>query len=110
MKAAHRWLRGGMARTWSSSESEMLLRECDPFRSASIAVRRRARLLVPMLRVLVMVSMLVAFSEPAHATTCEGPSVCCVQGVNHDGRHRVVALGVVVMGLSNINERSGTWD
>lgn len=59
----------------------------------------------------VFVSMVLAMSVmPAQASTCDGPPECCVQGVNHDGRHRVVSLGIVVMGLSNINERSGTWD
>jgi len=53
-------------------------------------------------------------SSPALATEdrlCDGPSVCCPAKIASELQNRVtVALGVVVMGIANINERAGTWD
>lgn len=54
--------------------------------------------------------MLVAFSKASFARSCDGPSACCAEEITHDAKSHVVKLGVVILGLSNLSERSGTWD
>jgi hypothetical protein len=42
---------------------------------------------------------------------CDGPTECCPRElVEHLDKSTSVQVGVVVMGITNINERSGTWD
>ena len=42
---------------------------------------------------------------------CDGPPDCCpTEVVDNLGHPVTVQVGVVLMGITNINERSGTWD
>jgi hypothetical protein len=59
-------------------------------------------------RIIVLCTVLAA--TRAHANTCDGPSECCTAKLAHGADRHEVSLGVVLMGLSNLNERSGTWD
>lgn len=47
----------------------------------------------------------------ANGRRCEGPALCCPAEVadEYEG-HATVSLGVVLVGLYNVNERAGTWD
>lgn len=54
--------------------------------------------------------VLVLLARSAQATNCDGPPECCVSTLVHSTAVHPVSLGVVLMGLANINERSGTWD
>jgi hypothetical protein len=49
-------------------------------------------------------------APPAHASSCDGPIECCTAQLAHGATRHEVALGIVLIGLSNLNERSGTWD
>ena len=43
--------------------------------------------------------------------TCEGPEQCCPAKVPGTvAGHTEVSIGVVLLGLYNVNEKSGTWD
>jgi hypothetical protein len=60
-----------------------------------------------------VVSILALFAGIARAEDrrCEGPPACCTQIlVDHLNKTTTVQVGIVVMGITNINERSGTWD
>ncbi|MFO0756986.1 MAG: hypothetical protein U0359_10860 [Byssovorax sp.] len=47
----------------------------------------------------------------AGSRSCEGPESCCPAKVADDlGSHVDVTLGVVLLGLYNVNEKAGTWD
>jgi hypothetical protein len=47
----------------------------------------------------------------AGAPPCDGPPECCPHEVaQHLATKTTVQVGVVVLGVSDINERSGTWD
>ncbi|MCX5744364.1 MAG: hypothetical protein NT062_17885 [Proteobacteria bacterium] len=62
--------------------------------------------------VVVTCLLLLAFHAQGRADgtrTCEGPPECCVPAVSHGAKHPV-AVGIVIMGISNINERTATWD
>ena len=49
-----------------------------------------------------------AFADESH---CVGAPECCPQNVTDElSSHQSVGLGVALIGMSNINERSGTWD
>ncbi|HEY4239065.1 MAG TPA: hypothetical protein VGM88_04590 [Kofleriaceae bacterium] len=54
--------------------------------------------------------MLAFGHRSVHAAACDGPSECCAGQIVHGAPMRSVALGVAILGLSNINERAGTWD
>ncbi len=55
--------------------------------------------------------VLVAPRAWAQDRVCAGPPECCVaQRATAMDTPQEVTLGVVVMGLHNINERAGTWD
>jgi hypothetical protein len=61
---------------------------------------------------ILVISLAVMASSVARADgtkTCEGPTECCALKVSH-GPKRQVSIGVVVMGVSNINEKTATWD
>lgn len=62
-----------------------------------------------LLAIVAFVLGLTALARADGAKSCDGPAVCCPESLAHEGKHDV-ALGVVVMGISNINEKSGTWD
>lgn len=49
-------------------------------------------------------------TRASYAATCDGPPECCVQQLTHGAKQHEVALGVVIMGLANLKERTGTWD
>jgi hypothetical protein len=57
--------------------------------------------------------LLPAFLAPvaARAADCPGPAECCAATPAEQLEHpQVVSLGVVVVGLYNVSEKSGTWD
>lgn len=63
------------------------------------------------MRCLVLAVVVCGFlGARASAGTCDGPPECCTPQLLHDGKPHQVALGVVVMGLANLDERTGTWD
>jgi hypothetical protein len=47
----------------------------------------------------------------ADATTCDGPEACCPKKLSDHLTHRVpVSVGVALLDLYNVDEKSGTWD
>jgi hypothetical protein len=58
-----------------------------------------------------VLAALALLPRSASAADCAGPAECCV-AVPADKLERVaeVSLGVVVTGLYNVNEKTGTWD
>jgi hypothetical protein len=54
------------------------------------------------------VSLTVA--QVAYAKPCDGPSECCPPSPGNPLSPQQVRLGVVVVGLYNVNEKLGTWD
>src|SRR6185369_5017562 len=47
----------------------------------------------------------------ASAAECPGPAECCVEKVADELPEMVkVSVGVVMVGIYNVNEKSGTWD
>src|SRR5260221_686189 len=74
--------------------------------AGSVASRRRiARSAAALL-------LLLGLVRTAHAgeSSCNGPVACCPERIEHRAERHVVSVGVIVMGLSGINERAGTWD
>jgi hypothetical protein len=61
-----------------------------------------------------IIMSLLLVTQRASATEdrlCDGPSECCPKQLAPGLTEKVtVSLGVVVMGIGNINERAGTWD
>jgi hypothetical protein len=56
---------------------------------------------------------LLLWSTSAHAAnrSCEGPAICCPATIAEDLPERVeVTVGIVLLGMYNVNEKSGTWD
>lgn len=57
--------------------------------------------------------VLLAWPTQSRADTrsCQGPDVCCPSKIEDSlTGHVDVALGVVLLGLYNVNEKAGTWD
>jgi hypothetical protein len=55
--------------------------------------------------------MLVGGSTYAQDRRCDGPSECCpAELVPHMDLVATVQIGVVMMGITNISEKTGTWD
>jgi hypothetical protein len=55
--------------------------------------------------------MLLSGAARAEDRRCDGPALCCPTEVVDSLDHPLtVQVGVVVMGITNINERAGTWD
>jgi hypothetical protein len=46
----------------------------------------------------------------ADAATCDGPTECCPEHAQRPTTRVTISIGIVVLGISEINERSGTWD
>src|SRR4051794_32316372 len=57
-----------------------------------------------------ILALLSATSLAAVGDHCDGPPECCPAHLEHGSPKPVIGLGVIVMGLSNINERTGTWE
>jgi hypothetical protein len=54
---------------------------------------------------------IVAWSAAARAEPkCDGPPECCPETVDRPDPAQTVRIGVVVMGIADIDERAGTWD
>jgi hypothetical protein len=67
------------------------------------------RVLVPCVAALAAmlgVSRVASASEPS----CNGAATCCPSKIEHGPERHAVSVGVIVMGLANLNERAGTWD
>ena len=62
------------------------------------------------LATLVAVLLTFAITPTAAAKSCDGPDECCPTEVRTPTSQQVVALGVVLLGLYNVNEKAGTWD
>jgi hypothetical protein len=56
------------------------------------------------------VLVVVTGARAAHAAPCEGPPECCPVALAHTGAHPTVTIGVVLVGVSNLAERAGTFD
>jgi hypothetical protein len=79
-----------------------------PWHCALVAERNRVRVVVS-----ATLSALAIFvgAGTANARTCDGPAECCSAIEAHVVRTpETVRLGVVLVGLYNVNEKSGTWD
>jgi hypothetical protein len=62
-------------------------------------------------RLAVLVLALALGGGAAPAAECPGPAECCVDKVAEElDQTVVVSVGVVMVGLYNVNEKSGTWD
>jgi hypothetical protein len=62
-------------------------------------------------RWLVLVLALSLGGSTALAGECPGPAECCVEKLAEELAETVtVSVGVVMVGLYNVNEKSGTWD
>lgn len=61
---------------------------------------------------LALSTLAVVFApQTADARLCDGPAECCAPGTEHGlSASATVRLGVVLVGLYNVNEKSGTWD
>ena len=58
-------------------------------------------------------SVAVAFlaRDAAAVATCDGPEICCPTKITDPlPQRQTVTVGVVLVGLYNVNERAGTWD
>jgi hypothetical protein len=61
--------------------------------------------------VLLAIFYVVLGAAEAHARTCDGPAECCPPGEVPTLPALVnVQLGVVLVGLHNVDEKTGTWD
>jgi neurotransmitter-gated ion-channel len=40
---------------------------------------------------------------------CDGPEQCCPQEIKHDGKSHPVELGLVIVGVNDVNEKASTW-
>jgi hypothetical protein len=52
----------------------------------------------------------VASAAHASESSCAGAPACCPERIQHSSERHVVSVGVIVIGLSSVNERAGTWD
>ena len=61
--------------------------------------------------VAVVLLVVVARARTAAAdSSCGRAAACCPEHIEHDAARHVMSVGVIVMGLSGVNERAGTWD
>jgi Neurotransmitter-gated ion-channel transmembrane region len=62
--------------------------------------------------VFVVAAGVLGLSRAAFAgeSSCNGAAACCPQQIDHGPARHAVSVGVIVMGLSSVNERAGTWD
>ena len=76
-----------------------------PARQGVVARHRRLARAAALLVVLV-------WARAAHADgSCSGPAAACCPGrIEHGPERHVMSVGVIIMGLSSVNERAGTWD
>jgi hypothetical protein len=71
----------------------------------NLQTARLALLLLAMLTIVFWKSLALA------RTTCDGPKECCPSDLTHQSQPRGrVDLGLVLVGLYNVDERAGTWD
>jgi len=62
-------------------------------------------------RLAVLALVLCLGGRTAPAAECPGPAECCVDKVADELTETVrVSVGVVMVGIYNVNEKSGTWD
>ena len=55
--------------------------------------------------------LLWSTSARAENRSCEGPASCCPATIAEDLPERVeVTVGIVLLGMYNVNEKAGTWD
>ncbi len=60
---------------------------------------------------IVLAGVLCGARAAQAASTCDGPAECCPKTlVEQAPKHEDVGLGVVIIGLYNLNEHAGTWD
>lgn len=59
-----------------------------------------------------LLAVLLTFSvhATAAAKSCDGPTECCPAELHSPTSPQAVELGVVLLGLYNVNEKMGTWD
>jgi hypothetical protein len=58
-----------------------------------------------------LLGLLLPLEAHAEDRACEGPVECCPTQISeHLERKTTVEIGIVVMGLTNLSERAGSWD
>jgi len=75
-------------------------------------MRLMAGRLTPRIASAVALLLIMSMRRPADASdaSCNGADACCPSRITHSSTRHTVAVGAIVMGMSSVNERAGTWD